>query len=62
MSSELNIYYDEEGDFLELNIGGYTEGHFKNLGDGIWQVFAKPAKKLKIGDIFFVADDLISTN
>ena len=37
MSNELNLYYDEEGDFLELNIGDYAEGHFKNLGDGIFE-------------------------
>lgn len=37
MSTELNLYYDEEGDFLELNIGDYTEGYFKNLGDGVFE-------------------------
>ena len=37
MSNELNLYYDEEGDFLELNIGDYTEGHFKNLGNSIFE-------------------------
>ena len=37
MSNELNIYYDEEGDFLELNVVGYLEGYFKNLGDGIFK-------------------------
>ena len=40
MSNELNLYYDEEGDFLELNIGEYTEGHFKNLGNGIFERIA----------------------
>jgi len=29
----------------------------KNIGDGVWNAFAKPAKKLKQGDVFFVADD-----
>ncbi len=37
MSNELSLYYDEEGDFIEFNIGEYTEGHFKNLGDGIFE-------------------------
>ena len=31
MKTELNIYYDEEGDFLEINIGGYTESYFKEI-------------------------------
>ena len=29
------IYYDEEGDYLELNIGEFTEGFFKDIGEGI---------------------------
>ncbi len=29
----------------------------KNLGDLIWQAFAKPAKRLKVGDVFTVAPD-----
>lgn len=29
----------------------------KNLSKNIWQVFARPAKRLKIGDQFFIADD-----
>ncbi len=31
----MNIYYDEEGDFLEINIGEYTEGYFRDIGEGI---------------------------
>lgn len=46
MSNELNIYYDEEGDFLELNIGNYTEGSFKNLGDGIFERIDKKRIRL----------------
>ncbi len=37
MKGELNLYYDEEGDFLEFNIAKYTEGYFKNLGKGIFE-------------------------
>ena len=37
MNKKLNLYYDEEGDFLEINIGNYREGYFKNLGDGIFE-------------------------
>ena len=41
MSNELNLYYDEEGDFLELNMGDHSEGYFKNLGDGIFERIEK---------------------
>ena len=46
MSNELNIYYDEEGDFLELNIGDYTEGYFKNLDNGIFERIDKKTNKV----------------
>ena len=46
MSNELNLYYDEEGDFLELNMGEYSEGHFKNLGDGIFERIDKKTNKV----------------
>ena len=36
MKGKLNLYYDEEGDFLELHIGEYTEGYFRNLGKGVF--------------------------
>jgi len=31
----MQIYYDIEGDFLEINIGKYTRGYFKDIGEGI---------------------------
>ena len=37
MKGKLNLYYDEEGDFLELQVGDYTEGYFKNLGKGLFE-------------------------
>jgi hypothetical protein len=37
MKSKLQIYYDEEGDFLELHMKEYTHGYFKNLGKGIFE-------------------------
>ena len=46
MSNELNLYYDEEGDFLELNVGDYTEGYFKNLGEGIFERVDKKTNKV----------------
>ena len=46
MKGNLNLYYDEEGDFLELHIGGYTEGYFRNLGKGIFERIDKETKKV----------------
>lgn len=37
MKGKLNLYYDEEGDFLELQVGKYTEGYFRNLGHGVFE-------------------------
>ncbi len=33
----------------------------KMLSDGVWNVFARPAKKLKAGDIFKIAEDFFAT-
>lgn len=46
MKGKLNLYYDEEGDFLEINIGDYSEGYFKNLGDGIFERIDKETEKV----------------
>ena len=46
MSNKLNLYYDEKGDFSELNMGEYTEGHFKNLGNGIFGRVDKKTNKV----------------
>ncbi|MEK6903786.1 MAG: hypothetical protein AABW64_04020 [Nanoarchaeota archaeon] len=35
MKGNLQIYYDEEGDFLEINPGEYTEGYFRDVSEGI---------------------------
>ncbi len=46
MKGKLNLYYDEEGDFLEINIGGYTKGYFKNLGDGVFERVDEKTRKV----------------
>jgi len=43
MKGKLCIYYDEEGDFLEITLGNYSEGYFENLGDGIFKRIDKKA-------------------
>ena len=46
MKDQLYIYYDEEGDFLEINLGEYAEGYFKNLGKGIFERIDKKTGKV----------------
>jgi len=43
----LNIYYDEEGDFLEITDGDISNCYFNNLGDGIFQIVDKSTKEVK---------------
>ena len=35
MKKHTSIYYDEEGDFLEIHTGKYTKGFFRDVGEGI---------------------------
>ena len=37
MKQILSIYYDEEGDFLEIDLDKHGEVIFKNLGKGIFE-------------------------
>ncbi len=33
----MHVYYDEEGDFLELQVGEPRKGYFEELEEGIFQ-------------------------
>ena len=35
MKGQMQLYYDEEGDFLVINIGEFSEGFFRDIGEGI---------------------------
>lgn len=35
MKGNMNLYYDKEADFLEINLGDYTEGYFEDIGEGV---------------------------
>lgn len=37
MKGDLHIYYDEEGDFLELQVGEPRAGYLEELEDGIFE-------------------------
>lgn len=43
----LNIYYDEEGDFLEISDDNIKNCYFNNFGDGIFQIVDKSTNEVK---------------
>ena len=47
MESGMNIYYDEEGDFLEITMGDIPNCYFNNIGNGIFEITDKSNKKIK---------------
>ena len=47
MKGKMNIYYDEEADFLEINIGDYTDGYFRDIGEGIAERIDEKTGKVK---------------
>ncbi|MBU1975540.1 MAG: hypothetical protein KKG59_04000 [Nanoarchaeota archaeon] len=52
--NDLQLYYDNEGDYLELQVGRYSKGHFRNLGNGIFErVDEKTNKVTGIGVLGF---------
>ena len=47
MENKMNIYYDEEGDYLEITSGDISNCYFDNLGDGIFKVIDKNTTEVK---------------
>ena len=47
MKNKLHIYYDEEGDFLELRIGKPTPSLYNNLGNDVFQRIDEKTKEIK---------------
>lgn len=43
----MNIYYDEEGDFLEITNGDISNCFFDNVGDGVFRIIDKETKEVK---------------
>jgi len=52
MKNKLHIYYDQEGDFLELRIGKPTASVYNNLGNDIFQRIDEKTGKVKGFAIF----------
>lgn len=47
MNESMSIYYDEEGDFLEITTGDISNCYFDNLGGGIFKIVNKSDNKVK---------------
>src|SRR3989344_411289 len=47
MNEEMSIYYDEEGDLLEISIGDISNCYFDNMGNGTFRIIDKETRKVK---------------
>ncbi len=47
MENEMNIYHDEEGDFLEITSGDISNCYFDNVGNGIFKIINKKTGEVK---------------
>lgn len=47
MEQEMSIYYDDEGDFLEIAAGSIENCYFRNAGMGIFEIIDKTTKEIK---------------
>jgi len=52
MKENMSIYYDKEGDFLEITVGDISNCYFDNLGKGIFKIVDKSNKEVKGVAIF----------
>ena len=43
----MNIYYDEEGDFLEITFGDISNCYFDNHGNGTFEIIDKESKQVR---------------
>ena len=47
MGNQMNIHYDEEGDFLEIASGDISNCYFDNIGNGLFEIVDKKTKEVK---------------
>ena len=47
MDNEMTIYYDEEGDFLEIKSGDISNCYMDNIGNGIFKIIDKSTGEIK---------------
>tara|TARA_Y100000034_G_scaffold132697_1_gene196309 strand:- start:217 stop:441 length:225 start_codon:yes stop_codon:yes gene_type:complete len=43
----MNLYYDEEGDFLEITNGDMSNCFFDNIGNGVFKIVDKTTNEIK---------------
>ena len=48
----MNIYHDEEGDFLEITSGDISNRYFDAIGNGIFKIIDKKNSEVKVIAIF----------
>lgn len=54
MKSNLHIYYDQEGDFLEINLGNFSASYVRDIDDGVFErIDEKTGKVVGIGILSF---------
>ena len=52
MKNKLNLYYDKEGDFLELRIGEPTSSVYESIGNDVFQRMDEKTGEIKGFAIF----------
>lgn len=52
MEGQLKIYYDEEGDFLEISTGDVSECYFDNLSNGVLEIVDRTIGEIKGVTVF----------
>ena len=52
MKDELNIYYDEETDLLELIIGKTTPAYYEEIKDGVFERIDEKTGKIRGFSVF----------
>ena len=52
MKEELNIYYNEEADLLELIIGKTTPAYYEEIKDGVFERIDEKTGKIKGFSVF----------
>lgn len=52
MKDQLNIYYDNEGDLLEIRMGNPTSAYYEEIKDGVFERIDEKTGKIRGFAIF----------
>ncbi len=58
---EIRIYWDEQGDYLEINFGEPVESYWEEIGEDIFMCRSEKTEEVKGYGIFFATDREISS-